>query len=256
MPAEPTRRPATVDIVLPVLNEQHVLESSVRRLRRHLDTMGGFEARVVIADNGSADGTLDVALRLAQTLPGVTIVHLGMRGRGRALRNAWTESTADVVAYMDVDLSTDLAALRPLLELVASGHADVATGSRLAPGASVTRGVRRELISRAYNALLREALDMPVHDAQCGFKAVRASVARALLPEIEDEGWFFDTELLARAHRAGFRVAEVPVRWVEDRDSRVRVVRTALADLRGVRRLRRTGFHRQRVGTRRAGAVS
>ena len=256
MPAEPARRPTTVDIVLPVLNEQRVLEVSVRRLREHLDTLPGFDARIVIADNGSTDGTLDVARGLAQVLPGVTVTHLRMRGRGRALRHAWAESTADVVAYMDVDLSTDLGALQSLLELVASGRADVATGSRLAPGASVARGVRRELISRAYNALLREALDMPVRDAQCGFKAARASVVRALLPSIEDDEWFFDTELLARAQRAGYRVAELPVRWVEDRDSRVRVVHTAVADLRGVRRLRRAGFHRPRLGTRRAGAVS
>ena len=256
MAVEVARRSTTVDIVLPVLNEQRVLEASVRRLRGHLDALRGFDARIVIADNGSTDGTLDVARRLVQTLRGVTVTHLDMRGRGRALRQAWTESSADVVAYMDIDLSTDLAALQPLLELVASGRADVATGSRLAPGASVTRGLRRELVSRAYNALLHEAIDMPVRDAQCGFKAVRASVARALLPSIEDEEWFFDTELLARAQRAGYRVAELPVRWVEDRDSRVRVVRTALADLRGVRRLRRAGFHRLRLGTRRAGAVS
>lgn len=241
MPADIARRPTTVDVVLPVLDEQRVLEASVRRLRQHLETMRGFDSRIVIADNGSTDGTLDVARRLVQTVPEVTVTHLRMRGRGRALRQAWTDSSAEVVAYMDVDLSTDLAALQPLLELVASGRADVATGSRLAPGARVTRGMRRELISRAYNALLRQALDMPVRDAQCGFKAVRTSVARALLPSIEDEGWFFDTELLARAQRAGYRVAEVPVRWVEDRDSRVRVVRTALTDLRGVRRLRRAG---------------
>lgn len=255
MPAEPAHRP-TVDIVLPVLNEHRVLEDSVRRLRRHLDAMRGFDCGIVIADNGSTDGTLALALRLAELLPRVSVTHIDARGRGRALRDAWTHSSADLVAYMDVDLSTDLAALQPLLELVASGRADVATGSRLAPGACVTRGVRRELISRAYNALLREALDIPVRDAQCGFKAVRAAAARALLRSIEDDGWFFDTELLARAHRAGYRVAELPVRWVEDRDSRVRVVRTALADLRGVRRLRRDGLHRPRLGTRRAGAVS
>ena len=188
MPAEGARRPTTVDVVLPVLNERRVLETSVRRLRRHLETLREFDARIVIADNGSTDGTLDVANRLVQTMPGVSVTHLNVRGRGRALRRAWTDSTADVVAYMDIDLSTDLAALQPLLELVASGRADVATGSRLAPGASVTRGVRREVISRAYNALLRESLDMPVRDAQWGFKAVRASVARALLPFIEDEG--------------------------------------------------------------------
>src|SRR5262249_15121430 len=157
------------------------------------------------------------------------------------LRRAWSDSTADVVSYMDIDLSTDLDAVAPLLALVASDRADVATGSRLVAGAHVTRGVRRTLISRTDNALLQRVLDMPVRDAQCGFKALRASVARALLPAIEDEEWFFDTELLARAQRAGYRVAELPVRWVEDTDSRVRVVRTVLADLRGVARLRRAG---------------
>ncbi|MGH7685423.1 MAG: dolichyl-phosphate beta-glucosyltransferase [Candidatus Dormibacteria bacterium] len=231
----------SVDIVLPVLNEERVLEHSVRTLREHLNLLTQFDSRIVIADNGSTDDTLPVARWLAATMPGVALLHLKERGRGRALRTAWLISQADVVAYMDVDLSTALDALGPLLELVASGRADVATGSRLAAGASVTRSARRELISHAYNLILRESLGMPVRDAQCGFKALRASVARELLPAIADNDWFFDTELLARAQRAGYNVREIPVRWVEDGDSRVRIVRTALADLSGVRRLRREG---------------
>lgn len=235
------RHVTSVDIVLPVLNEERVVERSVRRLRDHLDGLPQFDSRIVIADNGSTDDTLRIARWLSATMPGVALLHLKERGRGRALRTAWLTSRADVVAYMDIDLSTDLAAMCPLLELVASGRADVATGSRLANGASVTRSARRELISRAYNLILRETLGMPVRDAQCGFKALRTSVARELLPAIADNGWFFDTELLARAQHAGCNVREIPVRWVEDRDSRVRIVRTALDDLRGVRRLQREG---------------
>lgn len=232
----------TVDVVLPVLNEAHILETSVRALRARLDGLPQFDARVVIADNGSSDSTLQVAERLADSLPGVAVMHLTERGRGRALRRAWLASESDVVAYMDIDLSTDLAALGPMLELVAGGHADIAVGSRLLPDAQVTRSIRREVISRAYNLVLREALGMPARDAQCGFKALRAGVARALLPAVQDDEWFFDTELLARAQRDGYRVAEIAVRWVEDRDSRVRIIRTALADLRGIQRLRRDGL--------------
>ena len=235
------RRLTSVDIVLPVLNEERVLERSVRALREHLDGLSQFNSRIVIADNGSTDDTLPIARWLVAAMPGVALLHLKERGRGRALRTAWLCSRADVVAYMDIDLSTDLAALCPLLELVASGRADVAVGSRLVAGASVTRSARRELISRAYNLILRETLGMPVRDAQCGFKALRTSVARELLPAVADNGWFFDTELLARAQRAGYNVREIPVRWVEDGDSRVRIVRTALDDLSGVRRLRRQG---------------
>jgi hypothetical protein len=148
-------------------------------------------------------------------------------------------SDADVVAYMDVDLSTGLAALFPLVAPLLTGHAGIAVGSRLAPGASVTRCAKREVISRCYNRILRWSLGTRVRDAQCGFKAVRSDVARALVPDIEDDGWFFDTELLIRAERRGVRIVEMPVDWVDDPDSRVAIMRTALDDLRGVRRLMR-----------------
>jgi hypothetical protein len=162
---------------------------------------------------------------------------LGQKGRGRALRAAWSASDADVLCYMDVDLSTDLRALLPLIAGLISGHSDVAIGTRLAPGAHIVRSRKREFTSRAYNGLLHVVLRARFSDAQCGFKAIRADVARLLLPEIEDDGWFFDTELLMTAQRRGLRIHEVAVDWVEDADSRVEIVPTALHDLRGMLRL-------------------
>jgi putative flippase GtrA len=158
-------------------------------------------------------------------------------GRGRALRDIWSQSEADVLAYMDVDLSTDLNALLPLVAPLMSGHSDLAIGTRLARGSRVIRGPKRELISRGYNLLLRTLMGARFSDAQCGFKAIRRDQARALLPLTRDTGWFFDTELLVLAERAGLRIHEVPVDWIDDLDSRVDIIATALADLRGMARL-------------------
>lgn len=226
-----------LDVVVPVFNEERDLEPCVRRLRRHLDEELPISAVVTIADNASTDRTWAVASRLARELPGVRAIHLDEKGRGRALRAAWSASEADVLAYTDVDLSTDLNALLPLVAPLLSGHSDLAIGSRLARGAQVRRGPKRELISRSYNAILRLALRSHFSDAQCGFKAVRADEARALLPAVRDQGWFFDTELLVLAERNGLRIHEVPVDWTDDPDSRVRLVATALGDLSGVARM-------------------
>jgi glycosyltransferase involved in cell wall biosynthesis len=210
----------------------------VRRLHEHLSTQFPFSSVITIADNASVDGTFAAAQKLALELPGVRVIHLDAKGRGRALRAAWLASDAIVVAYMDVDLSTDLKALLPLVAPLLSGHSDLAIGSRLARGSRTTRGPKREFISRAYMLILRIALGAGFTDGQCGFKAVRASVARELVPRIQDQTWFFDTELLILAQRAGLRVHEVPVDWTDDPDSRVKIVRTAIDDLRGVLRLR------------------
>jgi glycosyltransferase involved in cell wall biosynthesis len=227
-----------VDIVIPVYNEERDLGPSVRRLHEYLTSRFPFPAVITIADNASKDTTLAVAQSLATELPRVRVLHLDAKGRGRALRAAWLQSDAQIVTYMDVDLSTDLNALLPLVAPLVSGHSDLAIGSRLARGARVKRGPKREFISRAYMLVLRLALGAHFSDAQCGFKAVRTSVAKQLVPDIKDEGWFFDTELLILAQRAGLRVHEVPVDWTDDPDSRVAILRTALDDLRGVWRLR------------------
>jgi glycosyltransferase involved in cell wall biosynthesis len=226
-----------VEIVVPVHNEERDLAPSVRRLHAYLRDRFPFTARITIADNASTDATWAIALALAGQLDGVRAVSLDQPGRGRALRSVWSASDAEVLAYMDVDLSTDLNALLPLVAPLLSGHSDVAIGTRLAPGARVSRGPRREVISRCYNLLLHATLRVGFSDAQCGFKAIRADRARPLLARTEDPGWFFDTELLVLAERAGLRIHEVPVDWTDDTDSRVNVVATALADLRGIARL-------------------
>jgi putative flippase GtrA len=228
-----------VDIVVPVYNEEADLARSVRRLDRYLRDRFPFSARITIADNASTDGTWAIAQALERELCEVRAVHLPGKGRGGALAAVWLESDAPVLAYMDVDLSTDLDALFPLVAPLISEHSDISIGSRLAPGARVVRGARRELISRCYNLLLRVTLQVRFSDAQCGFKAVRADVARRLLPRVENRGWFFDTELLVLAERAGFRIHEVAVDWNDDPDSRVAVVPAAIEDLRGIARVSR-----------------
>jgi putative flippase GtrA len=225
-----------LDIVIPVHNEEKALVDSVEKVRAHLRTLP-FEHRVTIADNASTDATSLLAHQLAHRYPDVRVVSLTQKGRGRALKQAWSRSDADVLVYMDVDLSTDLNALLPLVAPLLSGHSDLAIGSRLARSSRTTRGPKREVISRAYNALLHGALHARFSDAQCGFKAIRRDVATQLLPLIQDDEWFFDTELLVLAERAGLRIHEVPVDWVDDPDSRVDIVRTAIADLRGIGRI-------------------
>ncbi|MBL7257165.1 glycosyltransferase [Paractinoplanes lichenicola] len=238
--AAPTRLDAPVlDVVVPVYNEEIDLEPCVRRLHGYLGAYFPYRFRITIADNASTDSTADVAHRLAGELAEVEWAHLPEKGRGRALKQVWTHSDAAVMAYMDVDLSTDLGALLPLVAPLISGHSDLAIGSRLARGSRVVRGAKREFISRGYNLLLRGTLAARFTDAQCGFKAIRSDVAARLLPMVEDTGWFFDTEMLVLAERAGLRIHEVPVDWVDDPDSRVDIVPTAMADLRGIVRLMR-----------------
>jgi putative flippase GtrA len=223
--------------VIPVRNEERDLPPSIRRLHAYLSDGFPFTTQITIADNGSTDGTWAQAQALAGELQSVRAVRLERPGRGGALRSVWSASEAAVVAYMDVDLSTGLTALLPLLAPLVSGHSDVAIGTRLARGARVIRGPRREVISRGYNLLLHAVLGTGFSDAQCGFKAIRAEAARVLLPLTADTGWFFDTELLVLAERAGLRIHEVPVDWIDDPDSRVKIIPTVWADLRGIARL-------------------
>jgi putative flippase GtrA len=242
-PAAPALEPRParplVEVVVPVHNEERALEASIWRLHGYLTAHFPFAFRITVADNASTDATWPLARKLAEQLPRVRAVHLDQKGRGRALRQVWSGSDADVVAYMDVDLSTGLEALLPLVAPLLSGHSDLAIGSRLARGAAVVRGPRRELVSRCYNLLLRATLGARFSDAQCGFKAGRTEVVQALLPAVEDQAWFFDTELLLLAEHGGLRIHEVPVDWVDDPDSRVDVLRTALDDLRGMVRVGR-----------------
>ncbi len=230
---------ASLDVVIPVYNEQGDLAQAVRRLHTYLSTSLPYSFRITIADNASTDGTAQIADELADHYEEVGVLHLSQKGRGRALKAAWGSSGSSVLAYMDVDLSTDLAALLPLIAPLLTGHSDLAIGSRLARGSRVVRGPKREFISRSYNQILRRTLSAHFSDAQCGFKAIRADVARQLLPLVQDDGWFFDTEMLVLAERSGLRIHEVPVDWVDDPNSSVDIVATAVTDLKGVWRVGR-----------------
>ena len=228
-----------LDIVLPVYNEAHVIAGSVERLRAYLqETNFPYSWRIVVADNASTDTTLAVAHQLEDTYPDVTVVHLPQKGRGRALRKAWLESQADAMCYMDIDLSTDLAALLPLTKAVLEEDYDVATGSRMTRGSQITRSLRREITSRGLIFLIKVAFLSKLSDTQCGFKAITRQAAQELLPRVENEEWFFDTELLLLAEKGGYRVKDIPVRWVEDTDTRVNVLKTVAEDLGGLLRMR------------------
>jgi hypothetical protein len=228
----------TVEVVVPVLNEAHVLEKSIRTLRGFLLEHFPYPARILIADNGSTDGTGDVARRLTERYEDVSMISLRQKGRGRALRAAWTQSTADIVAYTDVDLSTELPALEKLCRAIHEDGYEIGTGSRLLRGCQVTRCFKREVISRAYNLFLKCALWTHFSDAQCGFKAVSRRVVDELIPLVKDQAWFFDTELLVLGEKLGYPIKDVPVRWIEDLDSRVKIISTAWEDIKGVCRLR------------------
>jgi glycosyltransferase involved in cell wall biosynthesis len=213
----------SVDLVIPCYNEERVLAESVGRLKAWAAANLPYKWRVVVADNASTDGTLAVAQRLAAEDPdAVAVVHLDRKGRGRALKRAWLESNADAMCYMDVDLSTDLEMITPLLAGVLDEGCDVAYGSRVSRGSDVERSLKREINSRGYIAFIKLLFWTKFADAQCGFKAITRDAAQRLLPHVQDGEWFFDTELLILAEKGGYRLKEVPVKWVEDPDSRVK----------------------------------
>ncbi len=229
----------SINVTIPVANEERRLPRSLPVLHGFLSDERRFTFQIVIANNGSTDRTQEIAEGLSREYPDVRVLQSAESGRGGAVKRAWLGSGAEVLSYMDVDLATDLEAFPALVEAVASGRADIAIGSRLMAGSKTTRSWRRELISRAYVRLAKLLCGLRCSDAQCGFKAISRAAAQALLAQVEDNGWFFDTELLVRAQWGGWRIAEVPVNWTEDRDSRVKILRTAWQDVRGLMRLRR-----------------
>ena len=232
---------ASVDIVIPAYNEEATLPSTIDTLTRFLKENLENPWRITIVDNGSTDGTHAIGNSLSTAYDGVICVHMAQKGRGRALSHVWLETTADIVSYMDVDLSTDLNHFPRLVQAIEEG-ADIAIGSRLLKGSEVQRSLRREFISRCYSKLIRLMFFTPFRDAQCGFKAVSSSTAKTLLPLVKNKNWFFDSELLIIAARRGFRIEEIPVRWQEDQDSRVKIIGTAWEDIKGLLRLRFGGI--------------
>jgi glycosyltransferase involved in cell wall biosynthesis len=236
------------DIVIPVLNEAHVLRKSVETVLQFCRTHLSYGWNILVVDNGSTDGTQKVAQQLTKEHPEVRFIHLLQRGRGRALRSAWLQSKADVVCYMDVDLSTGLEHLPDLLDSILVDGYDLSTGSRLMRQSRTTRSFKREIISRIYILMVKSVLLTKFSDAQCGFKAVSRRAVEALVPKVEDQSWFFDTELLVLAEKQGYRIKDIPVVWLEDDDSRVKIFKTGWDDIKGILRLRRQLWS-QRLGS-------
>lgn len=228
----------TIDVIIPVYNEEEGLKPGITGLWKYLQVQFPYKWRIVIADNGSTDSTLEIARELSNKHEGVTYIHLDQKGRGRALRKAFLESPADIVSYMDVDLSTDLNAFTPLIKAIVEDGYDISSGSRLIKGAKVKRCLKREITSRCYNLLVRMLFFTSFKDAQCGFKAIKKEVAIKLVPLVQNQGWFLDTELLILAEKKGYRIKEIPVTWVEDPGSTVNVWKTAVEDIKGLLRLR------------------
>jgi glycosyltransferase involved in cell wall biosynthesis len=237
---------AKVDVVLPVYNEERVLERSVRTLHLFLTDNLAHEWRILIADNGSTDRTQEIGAKLAEELANVELMHIPEPGRGRALTRAWLVSDADVLTYMDIDLSTDLGAFPKLVSAVAEGGYEVAAGSRLSAESETTRSMKREVLSRGFVFIINTIMGTKLRDTQCGFKAIRRECAQKLLPFVQDTGWFWDTELLLLAAKGGWGVTFVPVRWLEDTDSRVKIGSTVLRDLEGLFRMRRFDWSKVR----------
>jgi glycosyltransferase involved in cell wall biosynthesis len=228
-----------LDIVIPVYNEAHVIAGSIDKLRFYLkEVYFPYTWRIVIADNASTDDTLRISEGLTEEFSDVSVIHLPQKGRGRALKAAWLESDADAMCYMDVDLSTDLAALKPLARAVLEDGYDIATGSRMTRGSEITRSLKREITSRGFITLIKLLFLSRLSDTQCGFKAIARQAAHELLPQVENDEWFFDTELLLLAEKGAYRVKDIPIRWIEDPDTRVNVLKTVMEDLQGLVRMR------------------
>lgn len=228
----------TVDIVIPVFNEAAVLEKNITILKNHLLQESNFKWRIIIADNGSTDRTSEIVKKLSNENSKILYLHIPAKGRGMALRVAWSKSNADIVSYMDVDLSTNIRYFRLLVEGIKCGY-DIAIGSRLMGASRIKRGFRRSIISWIYNLIVKLLFFNGFSDAQCGFKAAKTDVAKRLLPKIKNNNWFFDTELLLLAERCKYRIFEVPVEWIDDlRKTKVHIAKTVFEDLSGLLRMR------------------
>lgn len=228
----------TLNIVIPVYNEEVELALGVTTLERYLSQhLPDFSWTITLADNASTDSTFAIATELEKTHVNVRAMHLDKKGRGRAVKEAWMKSKDDIVAYMDVDLSTDLKHFPPLVRALTRGY-DIAIGSRNAKGSRVYgRNIIRTTTSKGYILLIKFFFWVNFSDAQCGFKAATRQVVQSLIPHVVDDEWFFDTEFLMLGEKLGYKIYEEPVTWIDNPGSTVRVMKTATGDLRGLWRL-------------------
>lgn len=227
-------------VTIPVYNEEQALPKSIPILHGFLNEhLTGYDWEIEIADNASRDKTPEVSKKLEEEYKEVRYLRMEQKGRGRALKKSWMESDADICSYMDVDLSTNLESFPPMIDAIAKNGYDIGTGSRLMKGANTERSFKRELISRSYNLMIKAMFFTKFSDAQCGFKAVTREVLDKLFPVIEDNVWFLDSELLIIGEKCGYKIFDVPVKWIEDLDTRVKIFSTAMDDIKGLLRVRK-----------------
>jgi glycosyltransferase involved in cell wall biosynthesis len=229
----------SVEIVVPIYNEAKELKTNILKLYTYLKkNLEGYNFHITIADNASTDSSLTIAQALSKKYKEIGYIHLDLKGRGRAVKEAWQKSQADILSYMDVDLSTDLTNFLPMIDSLIKRGYDIAIGSRLLPNSKVLdRPLKREILSRGYNILIKLLFQVHFSDAQCGFKAITSEAKRRLLAHIIDNAWFFDSELLIVGEKMGYRIYEQPVEWIDNPGSTVRVLRTVYGDLEGLFRL-------------------
>ena len=229
----------TLDIIFPAFNESKILNRSVSTLHKFLVKRITIDWNIIIAENGSSDRTLEIARSLSRQYSNVIVRSYKKSGRGGAIKDCWLKSNADLVCYMDVDLSTDLEALPLSLNLLEIHDYDLLIGSRLLPDSKVFgRSFKRDLISKSYSFLFRKFLGTKFRDAQCGFKLAKRESIIKILTKVKDNGWFFDTELLYRSENMGLKIKELPVIWRDDRDSKVKILPTIVNDLIGLLRIK------------------
>jgi glycosyltransferase involved in cell wall biosynthesis len=217
-----------VSVVFPAYNEADALEAAVEKVTKALNEFA-LSYEVIIAEDGSTDGTDKLAAALAEKYPLVKHIHREKRlGRGTALKNAFKQSSGEVLVYMDLDLATDLKHLKSLVGAVKFEGYDFATGSRMLPQSNVERSSTRNIASKTYNFMVRALLGSKVKDHQCGFKAFRREPLMQLLDEVGAGHWFWDTEILVRAHRRGYKIKEIPVSWRGGRETKVKLLKDSL----------------------------
>ena len=227
----------TVSVVLPAYNEADKLEGAVTKLSQALEEYG-CPYEIIIAEDGSTDGTAEHAEELAQKLSHVKHIHREKRlGRGTALNNAFRQSSGEVLVYMDLDLASDLKSLKPLVEAITVEGYDFATGSRMMAESKAERTFSRSLSSKTYNFLVRHMLGSKLRDHQCGFKAFKKEPLMQLIDTVEATHWFWDTEIMVRAYRQGFKVKEIPVEWKSGKGTKVNLFKDSWSMFRQIMNL-------------------
>ena len=215
-------REIEVSAVLPVYNDLAALRIAIPRSLETLEAIAPGRFELIVAEDGSTDGSTEFVRECERNDPRVRLLHSDERlGRGRALNRAFTAASGSIVCYYDVDLATDMRHLPELIDAIRDGH-DIATGSRLLPESTIVRSGGREIASRGYNTLVRTILGSSLRDHQCGFKAFRRDRLLSLLPSVTADHWFWDTEVLVRAQKNGYRIREFPVQWRQGEGTTVR----------------------------------